>query len=156
MAVIDIYTDGSCKPNPGPGGWAAILFTTINDKPYSKEFSGGSVDTTNNQMEMQAVLEGLKRLNAPGCSVRVHSDSQLVIGYFKHGWKCGDYDLGLIKTDILSVIEDLALTVEWIKVKAHSGHEMNERADELAKQQTDAAKDRLEIAGLVAKKFKFA
>jgi ribonuclease HI len=156
MAVIDIYTDGSCLGNPGPGGWAAILATTINDKPYSKEFGGDALNTTNNEMEMQAVLGGLKALNAPGCSVRIHTDSQLVMGYFSMGWKCKKLHLQKIKTAVLEVIRDLDLTVEWVKVKGHAGHEMNERADELAVCHANAAKDRLEIAGHVAEKFQFA
>lgn len=143
--VVDVYTDGSCSGNPGPGGWAAvIIFGNIE-----KEISGGDVLTTNNRMEMIAAIEALKQLKKP-CRVRLHSDSAYLVNAFtngwieswkKNGWKnstrqtVSNIDLWQ-QLDVLSEQHD----IEWIKVKGHSGHKYNERCDALAVKETNIRK----------------
>ena len=143
--VVDVYTDGSCSGNPGPGGWAAvIIFGNIE-----KEISGGDVLTTNNRMEMIAAIEALKQLKKP-CRVRLHSDSAYLVNAFtngwieswkKNGWKnstpqtVSNIDLWQ-QLDVLSEQHD----IEWIKVKGHSGHKYNERCDALAVKETNLRK----------------
>ncbi len=134
---VIVYTDGACSGNPGPGGWGAIL--KWNGK--EKELSGGAPHTTNNRMEMQAVIEALKALNKP-CLAKIHSDSALIINAFTQGWIDGWIKRGWRKAD-KKPVENKELwqdmleamkphDVEWIKVKGHSGVELNERADQLA------------------------
>lgn len=143
--AVDVYTDGSCSGNPGPGGWAAvIIFGNIE-----KEISGGDVLTTNNRMEMIAAIEALKQLKKP-CRVRLHSDSAYLVNAFtngwieswkKNGWKnstrqtVSNIDLWQ-QLDVLSEQHD----IEWIKVKGHSGHKYNERCDALAVKETNLRK----------------
>lgn len=136
MKQVDIFTDGACKRNPGPGGWAAILRMGAHEK----ELTGGEPDTTNNRMEMTAVLRGLAALREP-CAVTVHTDSRYVIdgmtqwifGWQKRGW------VNAAKKPVAN--EDLwreliaaarPHKVSWQWVKGHSGHPENERADALA------------------------
>lgn len=136
MKQVDIFTDGACKGNPGPGGWAAILRMGAHEK----ELTGGQVATTNNRMEMTAILRGLSALNEP-CAVTVHTDSRYVIdgmtqwifGWQKRGW------LNAAKKPVAN--EDLwreliaaarPHKVSWEWVKGHSGHPENERCDALA------------------------
>lgn len=135
--VVILYTDGACSGNPGPGGWAALLMTTTKQK----ELSGGESHTTNNRMEMKAVVEGLKALTR-SCHVKVHSDSALIINAFTKGWIQNWKKKGWRKSDkkpvenrdlweeILTAMENH--TVEWIKVKGHSTDQHNNRVDELA------------------------
>lgn len=135
--VVHIYTDGACSGNPGPGGWAALLVWNGNEKTIS----GGDADTTNNRMEMRAVIEALKALNRP-CRAKIHSDSALVINAMTKGWIENWQAKGWRKADKKPVEnqelwqEMLAAMkphkVEWIKVKGHSGHPENERVDTLA------------------------
>ena len=137
MEEVIIYTDGACSGNPGKGGWAAILM--YGDE--KKEISGGSADTTNNQMELTAPIEALRLLKRP-CKVRLYSDSAYLINAFlqgwlknwkKNGWKTADKkdvknkDLWL-EIDKFNEIHD----IEWIKVKGHADNEFNNRCDELA------------------------
>lgn len=138
MEEVTIYTDGACSGNPGPGGWGAILMYKEN----KKEISGGKKDTTNNVMELTAVIEGLKLLKYP-CKVDVYSDSAYVvnaflqnwiIGWQKKNWKTAD------KKDVKNKElwqELIALTkihnVTFHKVKGHSDNEYNNRCDELAR-----------------------
>jgi ribonuclease HI len=143
---VVIFTDGSCRGNPGPGGWAAVL--SFNGK--EKEISGGEPATTNNRMELTAAIEALNALNRP-CAVELHTDSQ----YVKNGitqwlplWKARGWRTltkGAVKNEDLWRRLDEARTrhqVDWRWVKGHAGHEMNERVDVLARQ----ALERVEAA----------
>lgn len=134
---VIVYTDGACSGNPGPGGWGAVL--RWNGK--EKELSGGDPQTTNNRMEMQAVIEALNALKKP-CIVKIHSDSALIINAFIKGWIDNWQKRSWRKAD-KKPVENKELwqqmleamkphTVHWIKVKGHSGIELNERADQLA------------------------
>ena len=138
MDEITIYTDGACSGNPGPGGWGAILMYKDN----KKEISGGKKDTTNNVMELTAVIEALKLLKYP-CKVNLYSDSAYVVnafvqkwifGWQKNNWKTAD------KKDVKNKElwqELVRLTkihnVTFIKVKGHADNEYNNRCDELAR-----------------------
>lgn len=133
---IDIYTDGACKGNPGIGGWGALLETGSK----SKEICGGEVCTTNNRMELTAVIRALQALKRR-CTVRLHTDSRYVqqgITEWIHGWKKRNWrtaDKKPVKNeDLWKQLDELAQQhdVEWIWVRGHSGHNGNERADELA------------------------
>ncbi|MBL4646099.1 MAG: ribonuclease HI [Hyphomicrobiales bacterium] len=134
---VIIYTDGACSGNPGPGGWGAIL--TSGD--HSKELSGGDFDTTNNRMELMAAIESLKALKRPSI-VELWTDSQYVKGGITtwiHGWKKNGWKTAArkpVKNVELWQALDEALKrheVSWHWVKGHAGHDMNERADELAR-----------------------
>ena len=137
MPEVHIYTDGACSGNPGPGGWGAILIWGEKQK----EISGGKASTTNNQMEMQAVIEALNMLKRP-CRVKVFSDSALIINAMTKGWIQNWMRNGWRKADKKPVEnrelwQDMIMAmkphqVEWIKVKGHAGNPMNERADKLA------------------------
>jgi ribonuclease HI len=135
---IDIFTDGACSGNPGPGGWGAILrFGT-----QEKELSGGEAATTNNRMEMMAVIQALKAISKP-LPVLIHTDSRYVmdgaktwiIGWKKRGWKTASKEP--VKNEDLWRTLDAELArfpiVQWEWVKGHSGHAENERADQLAR-----------------------
>jgi ribonuclease HI len=135
--VVDIYTDGACSGNPGPGGWGAIL--RHNEK--EKELFGYDPATTNNRMEMTAVIEALRSLRRP-TPVRVHTDSQYVQkgmtewihGWKRRGWKTAGKD-PVKNEDLWRTLDALAAghQVEWLWVRGHAGHPENERADELAR-----------------------
>lgn len=137
MKKVEIFTDGACKGNPGPGGWGAIL--RYGDK--EKEISGGERETTNNRMEISAVLKALKCLKEP-CVVTLYSDSQYVCNAIKLGWakKWQRNNWMRNKTepalnsdlweDILKLCDIHKVEVVW--VKGHSGHPENERCDRLA------------------------
>ena len=136
MKHVEIFTDGACKGNPGPGGWGAVLRTGGHDK----ELSGSDPATTNNRMEMTAVIEALRALNSP-CEVKLHTDSKYVIdgitkwifGWQKNGWK-NAAKKPVANADLwLALVEAKRLhKVSWHWVKGHSGHPENERADVLA------------------------
>lgn len=134
---VIVYTDGACSGNPGPGGWGAVLIW--NGK--QKELSGGAPHTTNNRMEMQAVIEALNALKKP-CRVKIHSDSALIINAFTQGWIENWQKRGWRKSD-KKPVENKELwqamleamnphEVKWVKVKGHAGIELNERVDQLA------------------------
>lgn len=137
MQTVILYTDGACSGNPGPGGWGALLIWNKKEK----ELSGSAADTTNNRMEMRAVIEGLRALTKP-CHVKIHSDSALIVNAFnqnwiknwkKRGWKKANkkpVENQDLWKEMLDVMEPH--NVEWIKVKGHSGHELNDRVDALA------------------------
>lgn len=138
MDEVKIYTDGACSGNPGPGGWGAILL----HKEHKKEISGYNKNTTNNEMELMAVLEGLKMLKKP-CNVEIYSDSAYVVNAFdkgwiynwvKNNWRTSSKDLVKNK-EIWQEIYELVNTnkVKFIKVKGHSDNELNNRCDELAR-----------------------
>ena len=135
---VVIYTDGACSGNPGPGGWGAIL--TFDG--HEREICGGEADTTNNRMELMAAISALETLTRP-CTVDLHTDSQYfrggVMGWMdnwkKRGWLTADKKP--VKNIELWQRLDEARgrhEVSWHWVKGHAGHEMNERADELARQ----------------------
>ena len=140
MAVITevtIYTDGACSGNPGPGGWAAILMAG----GVKKELSGGERDTTNNRMELMAVIEGLAALKRP-CKVDVYSDSAYVVNAFsqnwiekwiRNGWK-NSAKAEVANSDLWKRLIELTKThnVTFHKVKGHADNEFNNRCDELA------------------------
>ena len=132
-----MYTDGACSGNPGPGGWGTVL---ISGK-HRKELSGGARETTNNRMEMMAVIRGAEALKQ-GCSVDIHTDSQYVMkgmtewveGWKKRGWRTASKQ-PVKNVDLWQRLER-ALdrhAVNWYWVKGHSGVPENERADELAR-----------------------
>jgi len=126
--MIDIYTDGACKGNPGRGGWAAII---INQGTKS-QISGSKETTTNNQMELTAVIRALETLS-PGQAATVFSDSQYVINSITRNWK-RNANLELWK-QLDALIKDLNITWKW--VKGHSGDELNEEADQLANKEVE-------------------
>ncbi|MDQ0466698.1 ribonuclease HI [Caulobacter ginsengisoli] len=134
---VVIFTDGACRGNPGPGGWGAIL--TMNG--HEKEICGGELATTNNRMELMAAIQALEALKKP-CKVELHTDSQYVrtgISEWLHLWKARGwktYSKGAVKNEDLWRRLDEARQrheVDWRWVKGHAGHEMNERADGLAR-----------------------
>ena len=135
--VVDLYTDGACSGNPGPGGWGAILRFGEREK----ELFGYEPATTNNRMEMTAVIEGLSALKKD-VHVRVHTDSQYVQkgmtewihGWKRRGWKTAAKD-PVKNEDLWRILDGLAARheIEWFWVKGHAGHPQNERADELAR-----------------------
>ena len=137
MKEIEIYTDGACSGNPGKGGWGAVLVYKGNEK----EISGGSPDTTNNRMELTAVIEALKQLKEP-CKVTLTTDSKYVCDAINKGWVYSWKKKGWRKSDnkpALNVdlweklLEQLEIhKVEFCWVKGHNGHPYNERCDELA------------------------
>ena len=142
MKHIEIYTDGACSGNPGPGGWGAILRFRTGEKVYEKEISGGEAGTTNNRMELTAVIEGLRALKRP-CEVELYLDSQYVrqgitewiAGWKARGWRTStkqpvkNVDLWQ-KLDAL--VAESGHRIQWHWVRGHAGHEGNERADALA------------------------
>jgi ribonuclease HI len=137
MSIVDIWTDGACSGNPGPGGWGAIL----RRGDVEKELSGAEDPTTNNRMELMAAIVALEALTRP-CAVRLHSDSQYLrqgITQWIHGWKRNGWktaDRKPVKNDDLwRRLDDAAgrHTVSWFWVKGHAGDPMNERADALAR-----------------------
>lgn len=141
MDKVDIYADGACRGNPGAGGWGAWL---ING-PHEKEVFGGEPNTTNNRMELKAVIEALTLLTRP-CEVTVHTDSQYVqkgISEWIHGWKARGWKTAArepVKNVDLWQALDAAQArhkLQWRWVKGHAGHVGNERADALANRGVD-------------------
>ena len=142
MKTVTIYTDGACSGNPGPGGWGAIL----EWNGVEKEISGGEASTTNNRMEITAVLRALALLKEP-CVVELYSDSKYVIDALEKGWVYGWQKRGWVKSDkkpalnvdlwkqLLPLLEKHQVTFHW--VKGHAGHPENERCDQLAVIQRD-------------------
>ena len=138
MKKVIIYTDGACSGNPGPGGWGTILMY----KSEKKEIYGAEKETTNNIMELTAVIEGLKLLKQP-CEVEIYSDSAYVVNAFNQGWIYNWLKKGWKTADKKDVknkelwVELYNLTkihtVTFIKVKGHSDNEYNNRCDELAR-----------------------
>ncbi|OJX77395.1 ribonuclease HI [Magnetospirillum sp. 64-120] len=135
--AVEIFTDGACSGNPGPGGWGAIL----RYKGVEKELCGGELDTTNNRMEMMAAIVALETLTRP-CAITLYTDSQYVMkgmtewlrGWKARGWKTADRKP--VKNDDLWKRLDEACArhkITWQWVKGHAGHAENERADQLAR-----------------------
>ena len=137
MKTVEIYTDGACSGNPGPGGWGAVL----RYQGKEKELSGGEAMTTNNRMELTAVIEALEALKEP-CAVELWSDSKYVIDALEKGWAKGWQKKGWIKADkkpalnpdlwarLLELSEKHELRCHW--VKGHADNEFNNRCDALA------------------------
>jgi ribonuclease HI len=140
MKTVELFTDGACKGNPGPGGWGAIL----RMGPHEKEMSGSDPQTTNNRMEMMAVIKGLNALTE-ACEVHVHTDSRYVIdgmtkwiqGWQKKGWINASKQ-PVRNADLWHDLIEAARRhrISWNWVRGHAGHVENERADRLA---SDAA-----------------
>ena len=137
MKTVTIYTDGACSGNPGPGGRGAIL----EYRGVEKELSGGERDTTNNRMELTAVIKALQALKEP-CTVELYSDSKYVIDALQKGWAAGWKKRGWIKSDkkpalnpdlwdtLLTLVERHDVHYHW--VKGHAANPKNNRCDELA------------------------
>lgn len=141
MKTIEIFTDGACRGNPGPGGWGALL----RFQGQEKELFGGEPDTTNNRMELTAAIEGLKALTEP-CEVVLTTDSQYVrkgITEWLEGWKRKGWRTASKKpvknVDLWQALDQQSNRhkVDWRWVKGHSGHAENERADQLANRGID-------------------
>lgn len=136
MKEVEIFTDGACKGNPGPGGWGAIM----RSGGHEKELYGGAPNTTNNRMEMMAAIEALKALNQR-CHVKLTTDSQYlrkgitewIAGWKRKGWKTASRQ-PVKNAELWQELDKLVAgqDVEWHWVKGHSGHPENERADQLA------------------------
>ncbi len=138
---VDLFTDGACRGNPGPGGWGLILRFDGREK----ELAGGEKDTTNNRMELTAVIRGLEALNKP-CRLTVHTDSRYIVDAFEKGWLDNWITRGwrraatkgqgkpVLNVDLwqrlLELIDKHQVQFEW--VRGHAGHPENERADRLA------------------------
>ena len=140
--VVDIYTDGACSGNPGPGGWGALLRYGTKER----ELFGGEPDTTNNRMELTAVIRALEAMTRP-VKARVHTDSTYVkdgITKWIHGWKRNGWRTAskdpVKNADLWQRLEQATARheLEWHWVKGHAGHPENERADELANRGIDS------------------
>ena len=136
MTEVEIFTDGACKGNPGPGGWGAI----VRSGPHEKELSGGEALTTNNRMELTAAIRGLQALKRP-CAVTVSTDSiyvrdgitKWIHGWRRNGWRTADkkpVKNAELWQELLEACGSHQIKWEW--VKGHAGHPENERADQLA------------------------
>ena len=137
MKTVTIYTDGACSGNPGPGGWGAIL----EYMGHEKELSGGEQNTTNNRMELTAVIKALQALKEP-CTVELYSDSKYVLDALQKGWAVSWRKKGWIKSDkkpalnpdlwetLLNLVEMHDVRYHW--VKGHASNPKNNRCDELA------------------------
>lgn len=148
MKSVDIFTDGACSGNPGPGGWGAVLRFAGKEK----ELSGGEENTTNNRMELTAVIKALEALKEP-CEVRLVTDSKYVADGLTKGWARSWQKNGWRKADkkpalnsdlwerLLTLTDIHGVTVEW--VKGHAGHPENERCDRLAVEYYKNLQDRI-------------
>lgn len=137
LSYVQLYTDGACSGNPGPGGYGAIL----RCNGFEKEISGGEANTTNNRMELMAVIRGLEALNRK-CKVTIYSDSKYFVdavekgwakSWRKNGWKKSDKSLAK-NPDLWEKVLDLidSHEVELVWIKGHAGHPENERCDQMA------------------------
>jgi ribonuclease HI len=136
MTEVEIFTDGACRGNPGPGGWAALLITGKT----RKELSGAEADTTNNRMELTAAIGGLNALKRR-CAVKLYTDSKYVLqgitewlpNWKAHGWRTAERK-PVKNQDLWQALDAAAAAqdIEWHWVKGHSGHEGNEYVDQLA------------------------
>jgi ribonuclease HI len=141
LPEVEIFTDGACRGNPGPGGWAALLRTGGKER----ELSGGETPTTNNRMELMAAIEALKALKRP-CRVRLFTDSvyvrdgitKWIHGWRRNGWRTSDRK-PVKNAELWQQLLDAAAPhrIEWKWVKGHSGHPENDRVDAIACAQAD-------------------
>ena len=141
MARVEIFTDGACSGNPGPGGWGAIL----RCKDVEKELSGGEAETTNNRMELTAVIEALKALKTH-CVISLYTDSKYVMdgvnqwlpNWKKNNWRTSNKKSAVKNIDLWQQLDALLPQHEilWNWVKGHNGHPENERVDKLAREQS--------------------
>ena len=149
MNQVEIYTDGACKGNPGPGGWGVLLRSGATEK----ELFGGELGTTNNRMELTAVIEALRALKRP-CDVTLYLDSEYVrkgITEWIHGWKSKGWKTAakqpVKNAELWQVLDHLVSTsghrIEWRWVKGHAGDPGNEKADALANQGVEQALGRM-------------
>lgn len=139
--TVEIWTDGACSGNPGPGGWGALLRSKKNNECHEKELQGGAADTTNNRMELTAAIEGLNALTRPA-NVVLYTDSVYVkdgitkwlANWKQRGWKTASKK-PVKNQDLWQALDTAANQhqVEWRWVKGHSGHVENDRADALAR-----------------------
>ncbi len=132
MSIIELYTDGACSGNPGPGGWGALL----RWNGHEKQLSGGEAATTNNRMEMMAVIKGLEAIKKPS-TVKLYTDSQYVqqgVTQWMKGWKAKGWPARIKNQDLWLAIDSLIQRhdVEFIWVRGHNGHAENELVDKLA------------------------
>ena len=135
---VEIFTDGACSRNPGPGGWGALL----RYKTVEKELSGHEDETTNNRMELTAVIEALKALKK-SCNITIYTDSKYVMNgvtewmanWKKNGWKTAAKKKEVKNIDLWQALDELLKPheIRWVWVKGHAGHAENERVDELAR-----------------------
>lgn len=138
MIRVEIFTDGACSGNPGPGGWGALL----RCRGVEKELSGGEKETTNNRMELTAVISALAALKT-SCDISLYTDSKYVMdgithwlpNWKKNGWKTSNKKSPVKNVDLWQRLDELAggHEIRWIWVKGHAGHAENERVDELAR-----------------------
>ena len=151
LPEVDIYTDGACRGNPGPGGWAALVRSGTREK----QLSGGEPLTTNNRMELLAAIRGLEALNRP-CRVRLHTDStylrdgitKWIHGWRRNGWRTADRE----PVKNAELWQELCRAaephqVEWLWIKGHSGHPENDLVDALACAEADAQQSQRKRAG---------
>ena len=146
LPQVEIFSDGACSGNPGPGGWGTILRFRSNGTVHEKELSGGDAHTTNNRMELSAVIAGLSALKMP-CAVTLTTDSKYVVDSITKGWVYGWKKKGWVKSDkkpalnvdlwekLLPLLQKHQVNFVW--VKGHAGHPENERCDALAVAQRD-------------------
>lgn len=143
MYRVEIFTDGACSGNPGPGGWGAIL----RHKDTEKELSGGERETTNNRMELTAVIEALKALKKE-CDITLYTDSRYVMdgvtkwlpNWKKNNWRTSNKKSEVKNIDLWQTLDSLLdrHQIQWIWVKGHAGHPENERVDTLARTQSQS------------------
>lgn len=145
-ARVEIFTDGACSGNPGAGGWGAIL----RYKDIEKELSGGEQNTTNNRMELMAVIQALSALKVV-CNISLYTDSKYVMNgitewmpnWKQNGWKTANKKQGVKNIDLWQKLDELVQKheIRWIWVKGHAGHAENERCDTLARTEVQKIKD---------------
>lgn len=142
---VEIFTDGACSGNPGAGGWGAIL----RYKTEEKELSGGELETTNNRMELTAVIKALSALKT-SCNISLYTDSQYVMkgitewleAWKANGWKTANKKQPVKNVDLWQQLDELTQKheIRWIWVKGHNGHPENERCDALARAEVELIK----------------
>jgi len=146
MIRVEIFTDGACSGNPGPGGWGVIL----RCRDVEKELSGGEAETTNNRMELTAVISALQALKK-ACNITLYTDSKYVMdgvntwldNWKKNGWKTSNKKTPVKNIDLWQRLDELLEPheIRWVWVKGHAGHTENERVDKLAREAAKMASE---------------